>query len=137
MEVKTAKVTVARAKASPRAVARAKKKAKEDVVVRPRRMKRTRRSLRGNTNVMARVTKGDPSSGQQNTGPTTCSQAQAQAQQEQGAKRSNKDGDEFGPRKRTRLMRIVRKLRKKGFDITLLADLSQGHSQGCFGYVSV
>ena len=70
--------------------------------------------------------KGDNSRpGQQYTGPTTCSQTQAQAQgqQEQGAKRPIEDnGDRFASNYRSHLMHMVRKLRKQGCDITLPAE---------------
>ena len=42
----------------------------------------------------------------------------AQAQQEQGTKRANEDGDESNARKRSPFLRIAQKLRKKGFDVT-------------------
>ena len=70
----------------------------------------------GNPNPTPRGTNPEPSGGQQNPGPTT--RSQTQAQQEQGAKRGNEDGDESNPRKRSRFMRMARKLRKKGFDVT-------------------
>ena len=62
----------------------------------------------------------DPSGGQPNTGPTTCSQTQAQ--QEQGTKRANKDGDQSNARKRSRFMRMARKLQKKGLEVTCPAE---------------
>ena len=40
--------------------------------------------------------------------------SQTQAQQEQGAKRGNDDGDESKPRTWSRFMRMARELRKKG-----------------------
>ena len=58
----------------------------------------------------------EPSGGQPNTGPTT--RSQTQGQQEQGTKRANEDGDQFNARKRSRFMRMARKLRKKGFKVT-------------------
>ena len=84
----------------------------------------------GNPSPTPSGTSPDTSGGQQKTGPTICSPAHPQAQKEQGAKRSKKDGDEHGPRKWSRLMRMVRKLCKKGFDITLIAEFSQGRSGG-------
>ena len=57
-----------------------------------------------------------PSGGQPNTGPTTC--CQTQAQQEQGTKRANEDRDQSNARKRSRFMRMARKLQKKGFEVT-------------------
>ena len=65
-------------------------------------------------------TNAEPSRGQQNPGPTT--RSQTQAQQEQGAKRGNEDGDESNPRKRSRFMRMARKLRKKGYGVTCPAE---------------
>ena len=57
-------------------------------------------------------TNAEASGGQQNPGRTASSQAQAQ--QEQGAKRGNEDGYECKPRNCSRFMRMARKLRKKG-----------------------
>ena len=54
------------------------------------------------------------SGGQPNTGPT--SRSQTQAQQEQGPKRPNEDGDQSNASKRSRFMRMARKLQKKGFE---------------------
>ena len=62
----------------------------------------------------------EPSGGQPNTGPTT--RSQTQAQQEQGSKRANEDGDQSNARKRSRLMRMARKLQKKGFEVTCPAE---------------
>ena len=58
----------------------------------------------------------EPSCGQPNTGPTT--RSQTQGQQEQGTKRANKDRDQSNARKRSRFMRMARKLQKKGFEVT-------------------
>ena len=58
----------------------------------------------------------EPSGGQPNTGPTTCSQTQGQ--QEQGTKGANKDGDQSNARKRSRFMRMAPKLRSRGFEVT-------------------
>ena len=58
----------------------------------------------------------EPSNGQQNTGPTT--RFQTQAQQEHGTKRANEDGDEANAGKRSCFMQMAQKLRKKGFDMT-------------------
>ena len=63
----------------------------------------------------------EPSGGQPNTGPTTCSQTQGQ--QQQGTKRANKDGDQYNARKRSRFMRMARKLQKKGFEVTCPAEV--------------
>ena len=62
----------------------------------------------------------EPSGGQSNMGPTTCNQTQAQ--QEQGTKRANEDGDQSNARKRSRYMRMARKLQKKGFEVTCSAE---------------
>ena len=62
----------------------------------------------------------EPSGGQPNTGPTTCSQTQAQ--QEQGTKRANKDGDQSNARKRSRFMRMAQKTSEEGVG----SDLPRG-----------
>ena len=62
----------------------------------------------------------EPSGGQPNTGPTIGSQTQGQ--QEQGTKRANEDGDQSNARKRSRSMRMARKLQKKGFEVTCPAE---------------
>ena len=62
----------------------------------------------------------EPSGGQSNTGPTTG--FQTQAQQEQGTNRANEDGDQSNARKRSRFMRMARKLQKKGFEVTCPAE---------------
>ena len=56
----------------------------------------------------------EPSGGQ--SGPTT--RSQTQAQQEQGAKREHEGGDDGNAKKRSRSMRMARKLRNKGFEVT-------------------
>ena len=56
----------------------------------------------------------EPSGGQPNTGPMT--RSQTQAQQEQGTKRANKDGDQSNARRRSRFMRMAQKFKKKGFE---------------------
>ena len=58
----------------------------------------------------------EPSGGQPNTGSTT--RSQTQAQQEQGTKCANEDGDQSNACKRSRFMRMARKLQKKGFEVT-------------------
>ena len=63
----------------------------------------------------------EPSGGQPNTGPTT--RSQTQAQQEQGTKRANEDGDQSNARKRSHFMCMARKLQKKGFEVTCPAEL--------------
>ena len=62
----------------------------------------------------------EPSGGQPNTGPTT--RSQTQAQQEQGTKRANKDGDQSNARKRSGFMYMARKVQKKGFEVTCPAE---------------
>ena len=62
----------------------------------------------------------EPSAGQPNTGPTT--RSQTQGQQEQGTKRANEDGHNSNARKRSRFMRMARKLQKKGFEVTCPAE---------------
>ena len=74
----------------------------------------------GNPNPTPGGTNPEPSGGQQNTGPTT--RSQTQAQQEQGTKRANEDGDQSNARKRSRFMRMARKLQKKGFEVTCPAE---------------
>ena len=53
-------------------------------------------------------------------GPTT--RSQTQAQQEQGAKREHEGGDDGNAKKRSRFMRMARKLRNKGFEVTCPAE---------------
>ena len=60
----------------------------------------------------------EPSGGQ--SGPTT--RSQTQAQREQGAKREHKGGDDGNAKKTSRFMRMVRKLRNKGFAVTCPAE---------------
>ena len=60
----------------------------------------------------------EPSGGQ--SGPTTCSQTQAQ--REQGAKPEHEGGDDGNAKKRSRFMRMARKLRNKGFEVTCPAE---------------
>ena len=62
----------------------------------------------------------EPSGGQSGSGPTT--RSQTQAQQEQGAKRGHEGGDDDQAKKRTRFMRMARKLRNKGFEVTCPAE---------------
>ena len=59
-----------------------------------------------------------PSGGQ--SGPTT--RSQTQAQREEGAKREHEGGDDGNAKKRSRLMRMARKLRNKGFEVTCPAE---------------
>ena len=56
----------------------------------------------------------EPSGGQ--SGPTT--RSQTQAHREQGAKREHEGGDDDNAKKRSRFMRMARKLRNKGFEVT-------------------
>ena len=60
----------------------------------------------------------EPSGGQ--SGPTT--RSQTQAQREQGAKREHEGRDDGNARKRSRFMRMARKLRNKGFEVTCPAE---------------
>ena len=60
----------------------------------------------------------EPSGGQ--SGPTT--RSQTQAQQAQGAKREHKGGDDGNAKKRSRFMRMARKLRNKGFEVNCPAE---------------
>ena len=60
----------------------------------------------------------EPSGGQ--SGPTT--RSQTEAQREQGAKREHEGGDDGNAKKRSRFMRMARKLRNKGFEVTCPAE---------------
>ena len=60
----------------------------------------------------------EPSGGQ--SGPTT--RSQTQAQQEQGAKHDHEGGDDDNAKKRSRFMRMARKLRNKGSEVTSPAE---------------
>ena len=60
----------------------------------------------------------EPSGGQ--SGPTT--RSQTQAQQAQGAKREHEGGDDGNAKKRSRFMKMARKLRNKGFEVTCHAE---------------
>ena len=60
----------------------------------------------------------EPSGGQ--SGPTT--RSQTQAQREQGAKREHEGGEDGNAKKRSRFMRMARKLRNKGFEVTCPAE---------------
>ena len=62
----------------------------------------------------------EPCGGQSKPGPTT--RSQTQAQQEQGTKPANEDGDQSNACKRSRFMRMARKLQKKGFEVTCPAE---------------
>ena len=66
------------------------------------------------------VGNSQPSGGQSGSGPTT--RSQTQAQQEQGAKRGREGGEHGEAKKRTRFMRMARKLRNKGFEVTCPAE---------------
>ena len=74
---------------------------------------------RGNPNTMP-GRNSEPSGGQSNTGPT--SHSQTQAQQQQGTKRANENGDQSNTRKRSSFMRMAQKLQKKGFEVTCPAE---------------
>ena len=60
----------------------------------------------------------EPSGGQ--SGPTT--HPQRQAQKEQGVKREHEGGDDGNAKKRSGFMRMARKLRNTGFEVTFLAE---------------
>ena len=60
----------------------------------------------------------EPSGGQ--SGPTT--RSQTQTQREQGAKREHEGGDDGDVKRRSRFMRMARKLRNKGFEVTCPAE---------------
>ena len=60
----------------------------------------------------------EPCGGQ--SGPTT--RSQTQAQQGQGAKREHEGGDDGNAKKRSRFMRMARKLRNKEFQVTCPAE---------------
>ena len=62
----------------------------------------------------------EPSGGQSGSGPTT--RLQTPAQQEQGAKRGHAGGDDGQAKSRTCFMRMARKLRNKGFEVTCPAE---------------
>ena len=62
----------------------------------------------------------EPSGGQSNSAPTM--RSQTQAQQEQGNKRANEEGDQSNARKRSRFMRMAWKLQKKWFEVTCPAE---------------
>ena len=70
----------------------------------------------------------EPSGGQSNTGTTA--RSRTQAQQEQGSKRANEDGDQSNARKRSRFMCMPWKLQKKGFEVTCPAGFCPGRSGG-------
>ena len=82
----------------------------------------------GNPNPTPGGTNPEPCGGQQNTGPTI--RSQTPAQQEQGTKRANEDGDKCNAHKRSRFMPMPRKLHKKWFDVACPADFEQGRSGG-------
>ena len=65
-----------------------------------------------NPNLTPGGTDPEPSGGQQNPGPTT--RSQGQAQQEQGAECGNEDGDESNPRIRSRFNADGAKASQKG-----------------------
>ena len=60
----------------------------------------------------------EPSGGQ--SGPTT--RSQTQAQREQGAKREHEGGDDGNTKKGSRFMRMARRLRNKGLEVTCPAE---------------
>ena len=66
-------------------------------------------------------------------GPTT--RSQTQAQREQGAKGEHEGGDDGNAKKRSRFMRMARKLRNKGFEVTGPAEFRRGRSGGALDLV--
>ena len=62
----------------------------------------------------------EPSGGKSNTGPTD--RPQMQAEQEQGTKCANEDGEQSNACKRSRFVCMARKLQKKGFEATSSAE---------------
>ena len=63
---------------------------------------------------------GNSGPSRRQSGPTT--RSRTQAQQEQGAKHGHEGGDDGNAKKRSRLMRMARKLRNKGFEVTCPAE---------------
>ena len=63
---------------------------------------------------------GDPEPSGGQSGPTT--RLLTQAQREQGAKREHEGGDDYNAKKRSCFMRMARKLRNKGFEVTCRAE---------------
>ena len=78
---------------------------------------RTTRTRTGNPNPNLGGN-SEPSGGQ--SGPTT--RSQTQAQREQGAKCEHEGGDDGNAKKRSRFMRMARKLRNKGFEVTCFVE---------------
>ena len=112
----------ARGRSRDEAKAKAKSKAKvEDAEALTGRTRTRTKTGPGETPTLSPGgTHPEPSEGQRNRGPTTCSKMQEQ--QEQGAKGGNEDGDKSNPCKRSRFMRIARKLRKEGFHVPCSAE---------------
>ena len=73
----------------------------------------------------------EPLGGQ--SGPTT--RLQTHSQREQGAKREHEGGDDGNAKKRSRFMRMARKMRNKGFEVTCPAEFRRGHSGGALDLV--
>ena len=65
-------------------------------------------------------TGGNSKASRGQSGPTT--RSQMQAQREQGAKREHEGGDDGNAKNRSRFMRIARKLRNNGFEVTCPAE---------------
>ena len=70
------------------------------------------------TPTLIRGGNSEPSGGQ--SGPTT--RSQTHAQREQGANREHEGGDDGNAKKRSRFLRMARKLRNKGFEVTCPAE---------------
>ena len=62
----------------------------------------------------------EPSAGQSGSGPTT--RSQTEAEQEQGAKPGHEGGDDGQAKKRSGFMRMARKLRDKGLEVSCSAE---------------
>ena len=73
----------------------------------------------------------EPSGGQ--SGQTT--RSQTQAQREQGAKREHEGGNDGNAKKKSRFMRMARKLGNKGFEVTCPAEFTRGRSGGALDLV--
>ena len=67
------------------------------------------------------------------SGPTT--RSQTQAQREEAAKREHEGGDDGNAKKRSRFMRMARKLRNKRFEVTCPAEFCRGRSGGALDLV--
>ena len=100
-----------------KAKTRAKADEEEAQIPSQRRTTRTRTRTEA-TRTLIHGGNPEPSGGQ--SGPTT--RSQIQAQREQGAKREHEGGDDGNAKERSRFMRMARKLRNKGFEVTCPAE---------------